>query len=291
MPDETHSTSKEVSRRTVLRSGATAVAGGSLLTPLSGRARATSHDESHRPLDVRTTDVEILGEDGAETTGKAKTTGAVDGMEKVDCERCKVGAQVAHHGHDEWYGGLQRVVTARTSFRVAVTLAGLRPGKYQFRLVACPITHDALCFGNSITVVVRGHGRKKEKHGKKKHGKEKKHEKKKRKKRGKKDRCPCGRDHGGKHHLTLCGGDWRSANEYAFEVSGGGIRRSGRSCAPSVVGHDAISVDRSDRIRDDIVTGALAGGGDSFLFSGDLTDLRCDDGVSVYLDGQRFDGY
>lgn len=283
MPDDTHSandgiepeidglTTAGVSRRSVLRKGASAVAGGSLLTASAGRGAATQ-DGGDRPLDVRTTDVEILGEESAETRGE------VGGMERVDCERCRIGAQVARAGHDEWYGGLRRVVTGRTSFRVAVTLTGLRPGRYHFRLVACPVTHDHLCFGNSLTVVVRAGGRRKQKRDDH-HGKQKE----KKKKRG----CPCDSDHPDRHHLTLCGGSGDRLRDYAFMVSGDDIEKSARSCAPSAVGHHAVTVDGEDRLRGDIVTGALAGGGDSFLFGGELTDMRCDDGVSVYLDGER----
>ncbi|WP_276300340.1 hypothetical protein [Halorussus lipolyticus] len=274
-----------VSRRGLLRRGAAAVAGGSLLTASADRGGATPHGGDERPLDVQTTDVELLGGtdsgggDGGD--GRAKTTGKVHGMDRVNCRRCRIGAQVSRAGHDKWYGGLQRVVTARSSFRVAVTLTGLRPGRFRFRLVACPVTHDHLCFGNVLTVVVRAGGRRKKKKKKQKHHKKKK---KKRKKRGK---CPCGKHHPDKHHLTLCGGDGDRLRDYAFMISGGGVEKSRYSCAPHAVGHHAVTVDGEDRIRSDIVTGALAGGGDSFLFRGDLTDMRCDDGTSVYLDGRE----
>lgn len=255
-----------VSRRNLLRS-AGAVAGGSLLTTVSGRGRAATRDDE-RPLDVTTTDVEVLGRETAETSGE------VDGMDRVDCRRCRIGAQVSPVGSGEWYGGFHDVVTARVSIRVAVTLAGLRPGRYECRLVACPITHDAMCFGNSITVVV-GPGR---------------GERKKRERREKQSGCSCGHDHAERHHLTVCGDDWRVAREYAFMVSGDAVRKSSRSCAPGVVGHHRVTTDRGDHVGGDIVTGAVAGGADSFLFDGEVTDLRRDEGVTVYLDGAELEG-
>jgi hypothetical protein len=273
-----HTYRSDHSRRSVLRQGASVVAGGALLTGLTGSASATPHGGEDRPLDVRTTGVEVLGTDSSETTATTKTAGKVDGMDEVDCEECRVGAQVAREGHDRWYGGIHGVVTARVSFRVAVTLVGLRPGRYKCRLVACPITHDHVCFGNSLTIVVKDghHERKKKEKKKKKHHDEKG------------DDCPCGYDHPDKHHLTLRGDDWKSVHDYAFEVSADRVKPFTRSCAPDAIDHEFVTANRYDAIHGDVVTGTVCGGGDGFLFAGDVTDLRCDDGVSVYLDGKRF---
>lgn len=267
-----------VSRRDALRRGVGVVAGGSVLPALAGRASATPHGGSNQPLDVRTTDVEVLEQSGTETAEQngTRTTGTIDGMDEVDCERCRVGAQVSRPGHDRWYGGVHDVVTAKVSVRVAVTLVGLRPGKYQCRLVACPITHDHLCFGNPITVIVKGG------HGKRKH-----HEKRNGKREKKRDDCPCGHDHPGMQHLTLCGVDWTMVHDYAFMVSGERVAPFTLSSAPSAVDHEFVTANRTDAVHGDIVSGSVAGGADSFLFPGEVTDFRCDDGVRVYLDGQR----
>jgi hypothetical protein len=91
-----------------------------------------------------------------------------------------------------------------------------------------------------------------------------------------------------KHHLTASGGGAKTVLDYAFRASDGPLRKSGRSCVPHVIDHEYVTVDDSDHVDRDIVTGTVAGGGDSYLFHGDITAMRCDDGVRVYLDGERF---
>ncbi|WP_158057522.1 hypothetical protein [Halorussus halophilus] len=253
------------SRRAVLRWSASAVAGGSLLTA-TGAARA----QDGPPLNVETTDAEVLSRD------RAKTRGRIGGMDRVDSRRCKVGAQVARIGEDDWYGGFHSVVTGATSIRVAVTLTGFGTEKYKCRLIACPVTHTRTCYGNALTLDFRRYGE--EKRSKKKHDEKRR------------DRCECkGDEDREKHHVTFCGGGGSTVLDYQFAVSGDHIEKSAKSCAPDAIDHRWITVDSEDCIDGNVVTGAVAGGGDSFRFTGELTDLRCDDGVHVYLDGHEFD--
>lgn len=302
---------RPLTRRAVLGTTASALAGGPLLATFADEAAAAPHDGGE--LDVRTTDIEILGDgtgsregDGGEE-GKIRTTGQVSGMSNYDCERCEVGAQVRPVGDDRWYGGLQTVEhTHRDSFRIGVTLAGLHPGKYECRLCACPITHTDLFVANVLIVVVtRGDRHERKKKKKKKHRDEKKHhEKKKRhdeKKRhdkkkhhGKKkfekayrEQCPCSLQHPGRYHLMICGGDAHTVREYAFQVSSHDVHQVGVSNAPDVVSSRHVTLNGEVTIDGTAVTGAVAGGSHSFVCGGELTGIRVAEGASVYVNGSN----
>ena len=281
-------------RRDVLRTAGTAVAGGSLLAATAERGAAAPHDGGE--LDVRTTDVEVLddgkrhdeGEDSEH--GEVRTTGRVSGMSNYDCERCEVGAQVRPLGGDRWYGGLQTVEhTHRDSFRAAVTLAGLHPGKYECRLCACPITHTNLFVANVLILVVRSEGKKK----KKKHGKkENKHHEKKEKHRKKlkkayRKTCPCGLHHPDHYHLMICGGDAHAPRKYAFQASSYDIQQVAVSNAPDVVSSRHVTIDAEAAIDGTVVTGTVAGGGHSYVCGGTLTDARVEPGASVFVNGSN----
>jgi hypothetical protein len=270
---------KPLPRRTVLRTTASALAGGSLLASVAEEGAAAPHDEGE--LNVRTTDVEVL--DGGETeegeTGEVRTKGRVSGMSNYDCERCRVGAHVRPLGDDRWYGGLQTVEhTHRDSFRVGVTLAGLHPGKYECRLCACPITHTDLFVANVLIVVVERERKKKKK---KKKGK-------KRLKKAYHEQCPCRLHHPRRYHLMVCGGNPSNVYEYAFRATTSDIRRVGVSNAPNVIpSRHVTATDAEDYVSGDVVTGAVAGGGDSYVCRGEITDMRLDHGASVYVNGME----
>jgi hypothetical protein len=274
-----------LTRRAVLGTAASALAGGSLLATVADEAAAAPHDGGE--LDVRTTDVEILDDeehrDGDEES-EIRTKGRVSGMSNYDCERCEVGAQVRPLGGNRWYGGLQTVEhTHRDSFRVGVTLAGLHPGKYECRLCACPITHTNVFFANVLLIVVKRakEGKKKKYKGKKK----KKNDEKKLKKAYRKT-CPCKLTHSRKYHLMVCGGSPSNVCEYAFRATTSDITRVGVSNAPNVVASRHVTAtDTEDYIDGDVVTGAVAGGGDSYVCRGGITDVRVDTGAYVYVNG------
>ena len=262
------------SRRSVLRAAGGLFGGTAAASAASGQAAA--QDDG---LNVRTTDVEILDDQ----QGEIRTTGRVSGMSNYDCERCEVGAHVQPFGDDQWYGGLQTVKhTHRDSFRVGVTLAGLRPGKYRCRLCACPITRDHVFTANVIVIVVTE---------KRKHEKDKKKKKKHRKKYKKayKKRCPCAYHHPDQYHLMICGGGGRDVKRYGFKVSSSDIERVGYSNAPHVISDRYVTLDTEDYVDATVVTGAVAGGGDSYVCGGYLEDIRADPGASVYLNGAEID--
>lgn len=281
-------------RRDVLRTAGAAVAGGSLLTATVDRVAAAPHDGGE--LDVRTTDVEVLGDgtnDDDSGDREVRTRGRVSGMSNYDCERCEVGAHVRPVGDDRWYGGLRTVEhTHADSFRVAVTLAGLHPGRYECRLCACPITHTDLFVANVLIVVVAGGDREKkgkdDRHEKKEkdHHDEKKKKHREKLKKAYRESCPCRLRHPDRYHLMVCGHDSHTVNEYAFRVSSDDIRRVGASNAPDVVPSRDVTVDGEDFIDGTVVTGAVAGGGDSYVCGGELADVRVAGGASVYVNGK-----
>lgn len=269
----TTTVSAQRSRRNVLR-GAGGLLGGGLVTTMAGAERATAQDNGG--LDVRTTDVEVLDEQ----RGEIRTKGRVGGMSNYDCERCEVGAHVQPVGDDRWYGGMQTVRhTHRDSFWVRVTLVGLRPGRYRCRLCACPITRDTVFTANILVIVIDGDDRK---HKKGKH--EKKHHKHK---KAYERRCPCRLHHPNRYHLMVCGGGGTDVNEYAFKVSSSDIERVGVSNAPDVIADRHVTIDTEDYVNGTIVTGAVAGGGDSYICDGYLEDIRTDRGTSVYINGME----
>lgn len=284
-----------LSRRNVLRTTASALAGGSFLATVAGEGAATPHDGGE--LNVRTTDVEVLDGGGTHDdeegdTGEVRTKGRVSGMSNYNCERCEVGAHVRPVGDDRWYGGLQTVEhTHRDSFRVAVTLAGLHPGKYECRLCACPITHSKLFVANVLIVVVeRKDAREEKEHHedekKKKHYDEKKGKHHEKLKKAYRKTCPCRLHHPHRYHLMVCGGNPGNVYEYAFQVSSSDVTRVGVSNAPDVIASRHVTAtDTEDYVDDNVVTGAVAGGGDSYVCRGEVTDIRVDDGASVYVNG------
>lgn len=261
-----------ISRRTVLRGTGFAVAGGSLLAGATEKGRASGGRDDG--LNVRTTNVEVL--DGGENA-KTETKGRVSGMSNYDCKRCEIGAEVQPVGDDEWYGGVRTVDhVPYDSITVAVTLAGLHPGRYRCRLCACPITRDHLTYGNVVVIVVKDDDD--DEHDGHHHGKSKL-----RAAYGK--TCPCRLHHPGYNHVMVCGGGGRTIFEYEFAVASRHARRCSVSAAPSVIDDHHVTIDGEDFVRGELVTGAVAGGGDSYLFRGPLTDLRAEGGASVYVNG------
>lgn len=282
-----------ISRRNVLRTSASALAGGTLLSLGAGTADAFAQDDGR--LDVETTDVEVLGQ-GQDDSIQAETTGQVAGMSNYDCERCHVGAQVRPADSNQWNGGLQTIKhTHYDSFRVAVSLSisGLTQGKYYCRLCACPATRNRIQPGTIIVIIVNQRQRVKKKKHKKKREKKKKHKKKKKKRtvdkkkleKAYKKRCPCPIYHPDRYHLTVTGGNASTPQQYAFRASSNAIEQVDVSTAPRIVGDHAVNINHEDRISGRTVTGAVAGRADSYICRGEVTDIRADRGVSVYIHG------
>ncbi|MFC7045716.1 hypothetical protein ACFQH6_10130 [Halobacteriaceae archaeon GCM10025711] len=79
--------------------------------------------------------------------------------------------------------------------------------------------------------------------------------------------------------LSVEGGSPDQVATYAFTV-GGEVKKSTDRGA---------SINDEDTIDGSSVEGAVAGGTDSFRFSGDLTDLSTDGSPTVYLNGEQVD--
>ena len=281
------------SRRNVLKTGAAALAGGSLLTAGASESAAAQDGGA---LDVRTTDVDVLS-DGQDA--EVRTSGRVSGMSNFDCERCEVGAHVRPVGGDRWYGGLQTIEhPAGDSFRAGVTLAGLRPGRYECRLCACPITRTDVFVANVLLVVIEG----KDDHDDHHHDCDGHHD----------DyhdcdddhhdghhgcddgldcayrkTCPCDLSHSGWCHVLFHGGNASNPLDYAFRLSRRGVRQVGVTNAPHAIPSRHVTVDTEEEVHGTVVRGGLAGGGDSFLCRGRFTDVRIEQGVSVYVNGHE----
>lgn len=276
-----------LSRRTVLRSVGSVLAAGGASAAVGS---ATTQDRS---LTVETTDVEILDGDrgngdhrhGADSQ-PLRTTGRISGMEDIGCERCELGAQVKPVGHDSWYGGVQTVRhTPQNSMRVTVTvvLSNVRAGKYECRLCARPILGDAatsLSVGNTVTLTLGGGASTNP-------GRDDKDSVKNPRKlrRAAQRRCPCSLSHPNRTHLTVAGGGG-DVRDYLFRASRRDVSRVGASAAPRQISDRHVTVtDTDDYVAGRLVAGTVAGGGDSFLFSGELTDVQLDPGISLYVHG------
>lgn len=277
-----------LSRRTVLRGVGSVLAAGSASATVGS---ATTQD---RPLTVETTSVEVLDDehgDGGHRHGsdgqQLKTTGRISGMEDIGCERCELGAQVKPVGHDSWYGGVQTVQhTPQNSMRVTVTvvLSNVRAGKYECRLCARPILGDAatsLSVGNTVTLTLGGGASTNP-------GPDDKDSVKNPRKlrRAARRRCPCSLSHPNRTHLTVTGGGGGDVRDYLFRASRRDVSRVGASAAPRQISDRHVTVtDTDDYVAGRLVAGTVAGGGDSFFFSGELTDVQLDPGISLYVHG------
>lgn len=278
-----------LSRRNVLRGLGSVLAASGGSTAVAG---ATAQPD--QSLSVETTDVEILESDSGESDHQhgrgglqARTTGRISGMQEIGCERCELGVQLKPAGGNSWYGGLQTVQhTPHNSMRVAVTivLSNFRSGEYQCRLCARPLLDSSspgLSVGNPVTVTVEGEA-----------GRDHTDDKDSPVKPGKLRRaarrqCPCHLHHPNRTHLTVTGGG-STVHDYTFRSSRRDITRNGASAAPHAISDRHVTVtDTDDYIAGRVVTGTVAGGGDSFLFSGELTDMHVDDGISVYIHGME----
>jgi hypothetical protein len=292
-PGQEEGSGGDTSRRSVLQTTASAIAGGAFLS--AGTVDALAQEDGR--LDVETTDVEVLGQ-AQDDSIQARTTGAVAGMSNYDCERCHVGAQIQPADSHEWYGGLQTIKHApHDGFRVAVSLSisGLTPGRYYCRLCACPATRKRIQPGTIILIIVnqRQRVKKKKRTKKKRKKKKKKHKKKKKKqrvdkkklKKAYKKQCPCPIYHPERYHLTVSGGTASSPRRYAFRASSHDIEQVEVSTAPSYVPDHGVTRNYEDYIDGQTVTGAVASGADSYICRGEVTDIRVDNDVSVYIHG------
>jgi len=91
---------------------------------------------------------------------------------------------------------------------------------------------------------------------------------------------------GDRRHVLFRGGGPENVLDYRIEVTGE-LEPTG-SGGPSPVPDERVSVDDSAISADGtVVEGGVAGGADAFTFTGEVVSLEADEGVTVYLDGEK----
>ncbi|WP_158055553.1 hypothetical protein [Halorussus halophilus] len=86
------------------------------------------------------------------------------------------------------------------------------------------------------------------------------------------------------NHVVVFGGGGGNVIEYSFEVSGD-IEKNG-SGGDAPIADQYVTHDFDDRIDGSSVSGTVAGGGDAYRFSGELSNLQAN-GARVYVNGER----
>ncbi|MFH5800005.1 hypothetical protein [Haladaptatus sp. CMAA 1911] len=87
------------------------------------------------------------------------------------------------------------------------------------------------------------------------------------------------------NHLVIFGGSPGTVIRYEFAVSGRLTKSGDADGAP--IADRYVTVDEEDELSGNRARGAVAGGGDAYRFSGDLTAFEIDGGATVYLNGRR----
>lgn len=86
------------------------------------------------------------------------------------------------------------------------------------------------------------------------------------------------------NHVVVFGGGGGTSIEYSFEVSGDIEKNGSGGNAP--IADQYVTHDYDDRIDGSAVAGSVAGGGDAYRFSGEISNLQAN-GARVYVNGQR----
>ncbi|WP_433629639.1 hypothetical protein [Halomicrococcus sp. NG-SE-24] len=89
------------------------------------------------------------------------------------------------------------------------------------------------------------------------------------------------------NHIVVFGGSPQNVIRYQFTASGH-VRKSGSS-GGAPIADQHVTIDNEDSISGGRVRGAIAGGGDAYQFSGELTQMQVDGDATVYLNGQQID--
>ncbi|RBI60031.1 hypothetical protein DMJ13_20320 [halophilic archaeon] len=89
------------------------------------------------------------------------------------------------------------------------------------------------------------------------------------------------------NHVVVFGGNPQNVIRYQFSV-GGHVRKTGTSGGAPIADRH-VTIDNEDSIAGGRVRGAVAGGGDAYRFSGELTRMQVDGDAAVYLNGQQID--
>ena len=98
------------------------------------------------------------------------------------------------------------------------------------------------------------------------------------------------------NRIVLYGGSADDELEYSFDVSSA-VRKTGYAGDDAPIADKHVHLDDDDLINGNnlyigdgdgaTVTGTVAGGGDAYWFSGGVANLQADEGVKVYVDGER----
>lgn len=86
-------------------------------------------------------------------------------------------------------------------------------------------------------------------------------------------------------HLVVYGGSADNVINYEVAVSGELAKSESGGDAP--IADEHIHIDDDDVIEGSTVTGNIAGGGDAYRFSGEVTNIEADGDANVYVDGER----
>ncbi|WP_458205902.1 hypothetical protein [Haladaptatus sp. NG-SE-30] len=89
------------------------------------------------------------------------------------------------------------------------------------------------------------------------------------------------------NHIVIFGGSPQNVVHYQFAVSRK-VRKSGENGGAPIASRH-VTIDDEDSISGKRVRGAIAGGGDAYRFSGELSQFRIDGDATVYLNGQKRD--
>ena len=87
------------------------------------------------------------------------------------------------------------------------------------------------------------------------------------------------------NHVVVFGGGGGTEIDYEFTVSGR-IDKNGNS-GDAPIADQYVTVDHEDTISGSTVRGTVAGGGDAYRFSGELTNLELSGDARVYVNGER----
>ncbi len=87
------------------------------------------------------------------------------------------------------------------------------------------------------------------------------------------------------NHVVVVGGSPQNVVHYQFAVSGK-VRKSGENGGAPIANRH-VTIDDEDTISGRRVRGAVAGGGDAYRFSGELTQFRMNGDATVYLNGKQ----
>ncbi|WP_458190973.1 hypothetical protein [Haladaptatus sp. NG-WS-4] len=87
--------------------------------------------------------------------------------------------------------------------------------------------------------------------------------------------------------LVIFGGSPRNVIEYEFSVTGRVRKTQENGGAP--IAERFLTIDDEDNVFDGNVTGAIAGGGDAYRFSGEIAYFNASGNANVYLNGRKQD--